>query len=134
VLTRRTLGRRGILIAAAGGVITAGVRLLHDLTISDVCPDIGGVVPVCGIVLASHLAVLAYGAWSPRAPSALFFVGGFPALVVPVLGSFGELRSPGLCQSTIQSAVPDCFILAGLSVLLMVSFVWMNTGARAQSH
>ena len=56
------------------------------------------------------------------------------ALVVPVLGSFGEVRSPGLCQSTIQSAVPDCFILASLSVLLMVSFLWMKTGARAQSH
>ena len=130
MLTRRTLGRRGILIAATGGVSAAGVRLLHDLTISDVCPDIG-VVPVCGIVLASHLAILAYGAWSPRAPSALFFVGGFPAIVVPVLGSFGELRSPGLCQSTMNNAVPDCFILASLGVLLMLSFVWMKTGDRA---
>ena len=133
-MTRMTLGRLGVLLAATGGVLAAGVRLLHDLTISDVCPDIGGVVPVCRIVLVSHLAILAYGAWSPQAPSALFYVGGFPALVVPVLGSFGELRSPGLCQSTMQSAVPDCFILASLSVLLVLSFVWMNTGARAHSR
>ena len=130
MLTRKTIGRRGILIAATGGVLAAGVRLIHDLTISDVCPDIG-FVPVCGIVLVSHLAVLGYGAWLPRAPRALFYVGGFPALVVPVIGSFGELRSPGLCHSTMHGAVPDCFILASLSLLLVLSFVWANTGERA---
>ena len=129
MLTRQTIGRRGIVIAATGGVLAAGVRLVHDLTISDVCPDIG-FVPVCGIVLVSHLAVLGYGAL-PRAPRALFYIGGFPALVVPVLGSFGELRSPNLCQSTMHSAVPDCFILGSLSVLLVLSFVSANIGKRA---
>ena len=133
MLTRRTVGHRGLVIAATGGVIAAGVRLVHDLTVSDVCPDIG-FVPVCGIVLVSHMAILGYGAWFPWAPKALFYIGGFPAVVVHVLGSFGELRSPNLCQSTMHSAVPDCFILASLSVLLVLSFVWMNTGARAHSR
>ena len=114
-------------------MIAAGVRLVHDLTVSDVCPDVG-FVPVCGIVLVSHLAVLGYGAWIPRAPKALFYVGGFPAVVVPVLGSFGELRSPNLCQNTMHNAVPDCFILASLAALLVFSFLWMNSGDRVQSH
>ena len=80
MVTRATVGRKGILLVAAAGVLTAGIRLRHDLSISDVCPDILGFIPVCGIVLVSHVAVLGYGALLPRAPWALFYVGGLPAV------------------------------------------------------
>jgi hypothetical protein len=130
VVTRATVGRKGILLVAAAGVLTAGIRLRHDLIISDVCPDILGFIPVCGIVLVSHVAVLGYGALLPRAPWALFYVGGLPAVALPVLGSLGELRSPNLCGSTVYDSVPDCFILASLAVLLVVFFVWTRTEQR----
>ena len=124
-----TIGRRGIVVAATAGVLAAGVRLFHDLNISDVCPEIG-VVPVCGIVLVSHAAILGYGAWWPRLPSALFYVGGLPALVFPVLGSFMEAQSPNFCKGTLDSAVPDCFVLAGIAVAILGSFFWLNFGQR----
>lgn len=133
MLTTARVGRSGIVLVAAAGVLIAGIRLRHDLSIADVCPDILGVIPVCGIVLASHLAILGYGVCFPRAPRALFFVGGFPALVVPVLGSIGELRSPNLCQSTVLSSVPDCFLLASLAVVLALFFVSANTTGRVRA-
>ena len=132
-MRKKPIARRGLLIAAATGVLTAGVRLQHDLYISDVCPDIG-FLPVCGIVLVSHMAILGYGAWFPRAPKALFYVGGFPALVFPVLGSFRELRSPNFCQSTLHSSVPDCFVLGSVAVLVVLCFVWMNSSASRPSQ
>lgn len=120
------------MIAAALGALTAGIRLRHDLTIADVCPEIG-VVPVCGIVLVSNLAILGYGTWFPRAPRALFYVGGFPALVFPVLGSVGEFRSSNVCHGTLLSSVPDCYVMAGLAVLLVGFFVYLNVGTRAKT-
>jgi len=129
---RATIGQRGILIAAALGALTAGIRLRHDLTIADVCPDIG-VVPVCGIVLVSHLAILGYGTWFQRAPRALFYVGGFPALVLPVLGSVRELQLSNVCHSTVLSSVPDCYVLASLAVLLVGFFVYLNVGTPTKT-
>ena len=120
------------MIAAALGALTAGIRLRHDLAIADVCPEIG-VVPVCGIVLVSHLAMLGYGTWFPRAPGVLFYVGGFPALVFPVLGSIREFQSPNFCHATVLGSVPDCYVLAGLAVLLVGFFVYLNQGARART-
>ena len=128
MLSRGTsIGRCGILIAGGLGVLVAGNRTLRDLIIGDVCPDLGPV-PVCGIILLSYAAILGYGLLYQRVSKALFYVGGFPAITGPALGSLREIQSPNFCQSTLHSSVPDCFVLLSVSILAVLCFVWINTG------
>ena len=108
-------------------MLVAGNRTLRDLVVGDVCPDLGPV-PMCGIILLSYAAILGYGLTYQRVSRSLFYVGGFPAIVGPALGSLREIQSPNFCQSTLHSSVPDCFVLLSLSILVVLCFVGINSG------
>ena len=113
-------------MGAIAGALTAGIRLRHDLFIANVCPDIGGLAPVCAIVLMSHWIILFYGIRFPKVSALWFYVGGLPAVVFPVIGSIAELGPQDVCQSTGVTGIPDCFVLAGIGVVIIGSFVWMK--------
>ena len=135
MLIRAEVAQRGFLITAIAGLITAGLRLLNELNSGDVCPQLGPI-PFCAIVLVSYLPIVIYAAKFPQAPKLLFLVGGFPAVFSPLAGSLGELRSPNVnfCGSSLPGGVPDCFILASLSILLLLFFTCMNIGKRVESR
>jgi len=133
VLMKPKVAQRGFLVTAIVGLIVAGLRLLNELTTGDICPPLGPV-PFCAIVLASYLPIVIYAAQLPEAPKLLFFVGGFPAVLSPIAGSLRELQSQNICQSSLPGGIPDCFVLASLSMLLLLFFACMHIGTRIDSR
>lgn len=133
MLMKPAVAQRGFLVTAIVGLIVAGLRLLNELTTGDICPPLGPV-PFCAIVLASYLPIVVYAAKLPEAPKLLFFVAGFPAVLSPFAGSVRELQSQNVCQSSLPGGIPDCFILASLSILLLLFFACMHIGKRMDSR
>ena len=123
-----SLGRRGLVSASGAGIVVTTARVLHDMRVGDVCPEIVGI-PACAIVMVGHLLLLAYALRSPKG-SGWRVGGGGRALILPFFGFYQELLRPGWCKSSLPGGIPDCYLLPAISVLAIVSFIFMRLGRR----
>tara|TARA_B100001123_G_C15342742_1_gene1035687 strand:- start:6475 stop:6825 length:351 start_codon:yes stop_codon:yes gene_type:complete len=114
--------------ASGAGIVVTTARVLHDIRVGDVCPEIASV-PACVIVMVGHLILLSYALRFPKG-SGWLFCGGVPALILPIFGFYQELVSPGWCKSSLPGGIPDCFLLPVISVLATLSFTLMRFGKR----
>ncbi len=109
-----------LLLALTGGVgaYGAGALVVQHIETGSGCPTIGAI-PICAIVLAGYVLVMAAAILPKGVRAPVFFTGWTPVAALAAVGVTLELITGDICPKT-PGGIPQCYLSAALALIVLV--------------